>query len=103
MRKVTGNEAVVLPKFLTRACGVTTVPESTVPLGATIAVTPTSTTGTGITVTVPDRVSLLWIWSSVRAVEQRLTKVPSCVAVQVVNDTSAESPAARLVTVWVLV
>ncbi len=77
-----------------------TVPESTVPVGATIVVTPTSVTGTGTTVTVPDRVSLLWTWSPVRAVEQRLTWVPSCDAVQLVKLTWTESPAARLETVW---
>ncbi len=103
MRKVTGNEALDVPKFLTRACGVMLVPESTVPVGATIWVTPTSATGAARTKTVPDSVSLAGATSLARAAVQRLTKVPSCVAVQLAKDTSVDSPAARLVTVWVLV
>jgi hypothetical protein len=73
-------------------------PESTVPVGATIAVTPTSITGAERTVTVPDRVSLAGMTSPARAVEQRVACVPRCTAFQVVKDTSAESPGARLIT-----
>jgi hypothetical protein len=85
---------------LTLAFGVTTVPESIVPVGAIIAVTPTSITVGRFTVTEPDRVSLLWTWSPERAVEQRLVKVPSCVGVQLAKNTVTESPAARLETFW---
>jgi len=70
-----------------------------VPVGARIAVTPTLVTRT---VTEPDSASFVGTWSPVRAVEQRVAWVPRCVAVQFVNDTEAESPAARLVTFWVL-
>ena len=100
MRKKVRNEAISVPKFLTRAFGVTTVPESTVSVGATSAVTPTLVT---FTLTVPDMESLLLTRSPVRAVVQRVVDVPRCVAVQVLNDTSTESPDARLLTVWVLV
>ena len=55
------------------------------------------------TVTLPASVSFARFWSPVRAVEQRLTWVPTCCAVQEVKETNAESPAARLVTFWVLV
>ncbi len=99
MRNVTGNVAASVPEFLTRPFGVIVVPESTVPVGAPIAVTPTLVTRT---VTVPDRVSLVWSWSPVRAVVQRVAWVPRCSAVQEVNDTNTESPGARLVTVWEL-
>ena len=42
MRKVTGNVAADVPWFLTRACGLTDAPESTVPVGAKIRETPAS-------------------------------------------------------------
>ena len=95
MRKVTGNDTLPVPWFLTRARGVTVVPESTVSVGATIAVTPTLVTRT---VTEPESASLSWFWSPVRAVVQRVTWVPRWSAVQLVKETSTESPGARLET-----
>ena len=57
------------------------------PVGAAIAVTPTSVSGAAITVTVPDSVSLAGTASPERAVLQRLTNVPRCVAVQLAKLT----------------
>ena len=76
------------------------VPESTVAGGATIAVTPTFVTRT---VTEPGSVSLVWYWSFVSAVEQRVASWPRGAAIQLAKLTRTESPAARLVTFWVLV
>ena len=98
MLKVVRKVAAAVPSLRTRAWGVTTAPESSVPVGAMIIVTPTSWTRT---VTEPEIVSLAGTMSPTSPVLQKVAKVATWSAVQVEKVTTTESPGPRLGTLTV--
>ena len=91
MRRRTGISSVRLPLLAIRMTGVTDTPESTLPVGATIATEAASIRAR--TRTVLEIVSLLWSRSLASPVEQRITLTPSSLAVQSAKSIVSVAPA----------
>ena len=97
----TSNVAAAVPLFRTVACGVMTVPESTVPVGATIETGCASPT---LTLTCATTTSLAVTRSPVSIVVQRTANgPPRWTGVQSAKFRVWVAPDARLVTVCVFV